>query len=58
MTIKNNADETPIDFAPMLMFHYQQVYPLIRDYKPLIADQQMKISVARDKYDLSEFDAE
>lgn len=32
VTHKNNLGESPLDYAPTLMYHYQDVYPLLKDY--------------------------
>lgn len=57
VTVKNNSGETVLDYAPMLMYHYQHVYPRIKDYKPWLVEppQHIQISLQND-YDLSVFD--
>lgn len=57
VTVKNNSGETVLDYAPMLMYHYQHVYPRIKDYKPRLVEppQHIQISLQND-YDLSVFD--
>ncbi len=52
-TIKNNAGETAVDYAPMLMHHYQHVYPRIKDYKP---QPSTTTDLFKGPYDLSDFD--
>jgi hypothetical protein len=55
VTIKNNAGETALDYAPMLMHHYQHVYPLIKEYKPFI---KASTGFGSPYDDLAEFDPE